>query len=144
MYEDFIVPCVKMKLITGSLSDILMQIFKHKIFNRRANSEDLSDSIWKKAVAEIDQGLFEANLGSGLYKKRIAKVGFGKRGGYRTLLAFKAEDRAFLMYGFPKNERDNIDFKEEEVYKKLAKYYLNLTPSQLNVLIKNGELIEVI
>lgn len=48
------------------------------------------------------------------------------------------------MYGFAKNERDNITPKEKEVYKKLAQYYLEATHAQLQLLIKNGELIEVI
>ena len=48
------------------------------------------------------------------------------------------------MYGFAKNERDNITSKEEMVYKKLAAYYLGTTELKLNSLIKSGELVEVI
>ena len=121
-----------------------MYIFKYQKFNRWCKSEKISDSVLKAAIAEIEQGLFEAHLGGGLYKKRIARLGQGKRSGYRTLLAFKANEKAFFMYGFSKNERDNIDVKEEEVYKKLAKYYLNLTELQLQNLVKNGELIGIL
>ena len=49
----------------------------------------------------------------------------------------------FFMYGFAKNERDNISAKEEIIYKKLAKYYFEITDSKLRDLIKNGELFEV-
>ena len=120
-----------------------MRILKYRTFHKWAKLEGLSDSSLKKAINEIDQGLFEANLGSGLYKKRVAKKGFGKSNGYRTILAFKQNDRAIFMYGFAKNERDNIDNKEEIIYKKLARYFLGITEITLDVLIKNGELFEV-
>jgi hypothetical protein len=120
-----------------------MRILKYKTFHKWAKSEGLNDSSLKSAIYEIEQGLFEANLGSGLYKKRVARKGFGKSSGYRTILAFKQKDRAIFMYGFAKNERDNISSKEEMVYKKLAGYYLGITEIQLNNLITKGELFEV-
>jgi len=49
-----------------------------------------------KAVHEIEKGLFETSLGSGLYKKRVAREGQGKSGDYRTLLAFLANEKAFI------------------------------------------------
>jgi hypothetical protein len=119
-----------------------MQILKHWIFHKWAKSEGLTDNTLKKAIDEIKQGLFEAHLGSGLYKKRVARQGSGKRSGYRTILAFKQYTRAIFMYGFAKNERD-ISSKEEILYKKLAAYYLEITETKLHDLIKNGELFEV-
>jgi hypothetical protein len=120
-----------------------MSIFKYKQFYSWAKSEELDDNALVIAVNEIEKGLFEANLGSGLYKKRIARKGKGKSGGYRTLLAFKQGDKAFFLYGFSKNERANISKKEEVVLKKLAGCYLRLTEVQLKKLIEDGELIEV-
>lgn len=40
-----------------------MRIFKNKAFNRWAKEIDLSDQELKTAVLEINQGLYEANLG---------------------------------------------------------------------------------
>ena len=120
-----------------------MRIFKYRSFRQWAKSEGLSDDSLKNAIDEMERGLFEANLGNGLYKKRVARKGQGKSGGYRTIIAFKKNDRAVFMYGYAKNERDNISDKEEIVYKKLAKYYLEITDNKLNLLIKNGELFEV-
>jgi hypothetical protein len=54
-------------------------------------------------------GLYDAELGGGLFKKRIARPGQGKRGGYRTLIASNKGDKWFFVFGFPKNERSNID-----------------------------------
>jgi hypothetical protein len=121
-----------------------MRIFKYRTFQQWAKSEKLADSSLKHAIKEIEQGLFDANLGGGLYKKRVAKKDQGKRSGYRTIIAFKQNDRAIFIYGFAKNERDNINHKEEISYKKLAKYFLELTDANLNMLIKNSVLTEVI
>lgn len=120
------------------------RIFKYKSFHQWGKAEGLEDRTLCDAVKEIDEGLFEANLGKGLYKKRIARKGKGKSGGYRTLIAFKTDDKAVFMYAFSKNERENITEKEKSVYKKLAGYYVSLTESQLLELLKMKELIEVI
>jgi len=120
-----------------------MRILKSRVFRQWAKSERLTDSPLRNAVDEMELGLFDANLGSGVYKKRVARKGQGKSSGYRTIIAFKKNDRTIFMYGYAKNDRDNISDKEETVYKKLAKYYLEMTDSKLNLLIKNGELFEV-
>lgn len=120
-----------------------MRVFKYRAFRQWAKFEKLNDSSLKNAVEEMDKGLFDANLGGGLYKKRVAKAGKGKRGGYRTILAFKQNDRAFFMYGFAKNERDNINIKEEMIYKRLAKFYLEMPDQKIGLLIEKGELYEV-
>ena len=48
----------------------------------------------------MNQGGYEANLGSNFYKKRISVGHKGKSGGVRTILAFKVNDKAFFMYAF--------------------------------------------
>lgn len=120
-----------------------MKVFKYRSFHQWAKAEGLDDKVLEKAIEEIERGLFEANLGGGLYKKRIARKGQGKRGSYRTLIAVKVGERAIFMYGFSKSARENITDKEKEIYKNIAKHYLNATTEQLNKLIKLGELIEV-
>ena len=104
----------------------------------KANNEYL-----KKVVDEIESGLHDGDLGSGLYKKRVPIPGKGKRGGYCTLLAFKKGERAFFLYGFAKNVRVNISAKEQDVYKDLAKALLGLDEKMLEGMIKIGSLLEV-
>ena len=122
---------------------IKMKIFKYRVFRKWAKKEGVSDSNLKKAIEDIGNGLFDANLGNGLYKQRVARKGWGKRGGYRTILAFKENDKSIFMYGYAKNDCANISDKEEAVYKKLARYYLEATDRQIENLIKIGELFEV-
>ena len=120
-----------------------MRLFKHRIFDQWAESNNITDNSLKKAIEEIQKGLYEANLGGGLYKKRIAMPGQGKRGSYRTILAFKKGDKAFFIYGFAKNDRDNIDQREQRIYRQLAKDLLNMDESAIKKMIKNGKLFEV-
>ena len=121
-----------------------MRVFKYKRFSQWAKKEGILDLALKLAVDELSQGLFEANLGGGLYKKRIARQGEGKRAGVRTLLAFKQHHRAIFVFGFAKNERSNIGDGEKEVFKRLAKTYLMITGKNLERLLQLGEIIEVI
>lgn len=120
-----------------------MRIFKNRYFHKWAKAEGLKDTVLRKAVDELEGGLETVSLGSGLYKKRVMRQGQGKRGAYRTLIAFRRGDRTFFVYGFTKNEQDNINTKELEIYKKLAKYYLGVDEVGLDKLLNNDELIEV-
>ena len=47
-----------------------MKIYKHHRFQEWVKSEKLTDSALRKAVDEIEKGLYDASLGSGLYKKK--------------------------------------------------------------------------
>lgn len=120
-----------------------MKIFKHRRFHQWSDSEKLKDETLKKAIDEIENGLHDGNLGSGLYKKRVSMDGKGKRGSYRTLIALKHEKNAFFVYGFAKNVQANIDANELSVYKNLAKALLNLDQKTLENLLKMGSIIEV-
>ena len=120
-----------------------MQIFKTRLFERWAKTESISDQALIKAAAELNEGLVDAALGGNVYKKRVAKPGQGKSGGYRTILAFKIKDKAFFMYGFAKNQRANISAKELVALKRLASELLSYSVAKLKKTIENGELIEV-
>lgn len=76
-------------------------------------------------------------------KKRVAINGKGKRSGARTLIATNLKERWVFLYGFEKNERDNITLNELTALWALAKTYLELDANQLNVAINSGELVEV-
>ncbi len=114
-----------------------MRTFKTKPFHRWAFKEGISDGVLLSALREIIQGLVDANLGGNVYKKRIKMPGRGKRGGARTLLAYKAKDKAFFIYGYAKNERENIGHKE------LAAELLGYSDAQITNVIASGEFIEI-
>jgi len=119
-------------------------LYKTRHFARWAQKTGLNDLLLKAAVSEIQRGLLEADLGGGIVKKRIALPGRGKRGSTRTLLATNREDRWFFVFGFEKNERENISENELETLKKLAKDLLGLTATQITVAIREGSLVELV
>ena len=71
-----------------------MRAFKTKAFARWAAGEGLGDEALAVAAAEMERGLIDARLGGQVVKKRVALAGRGKRGGARTLVAFRAAERA--------------------------------------------------
>jgi len=120
-----------------------MAVYKTRWFDRWARREGLAASNLCAAVHEMTRGLIDADLGGGLVKKRIGRPGQGKSGGYRTLVATNKGSRWVFVFGFPKNERGNIDKDETEALKKLAAHLLSLTPQAVGKAERAGELIEV-
>ena len=120
-----------------------MAIYKTRWFDRWARKEGLAAPSLCAAVREMANGLFDADLGSGLFKKRIGRPGQGKSGGYRTLVATNKGNRWVFVYGFPKSERANIDKDEAQALKKLATHLLSLTAQAVTRATEAGELIEV-
>lgn len=92
----------------------------------------------------MTNALYDADLGGNLFKKRIARPGQGKSGGFRTLVATNKGNRWVFVFGFPKNARSNIDKDEEEALKKLAAHLLSLTAEALGEAQRAGELMEVV
>jgi len=65
------------------------------------------------------------------------------RGGYRSLLAYKKDERAVFLYAFAKNEKDNLDKSELSALKKLALDLISLDAEELKRQIKLGNLVEL-
>ena len=120
-----------------------MAVYQTRWFARWARKEGLTTPSLCAAVREMTAGLYDADLGGGLLKKRLARPGQGKRGGVRTLVATNKETRWIFVFGFPKNERSNIDKGEEAALKKLAEQLLSLTAQALGQAQRDGELREV-
>jgi len=110
-------------------------------FSRRGVG--LDDHALAIAVAEMERGSIDARLGGEVVKKRVALSGRGKRGGVRTLVAFRQEEKALFIFGFAKNERANISSDELKALKFLAKELLNYSAMSLTKALQTGELIEI-
>lgn len=120
-----------------------MTVYKTRWFSRWAHKQKLDNRSICAAVMEMSSGLYDADLGGGLVKKRVARSGQGKSGGFRTLIATNKEDRWVFVYGFAKSERSNIDKDEAEALKKLAGSLLSLTQKEIEQAKDNNELMEV-
>ena len=78
-----------------------------------------------------------------VYKKRVALPGRGKSGSTRTLIATNREDRWIFMYGFEKNERENITQAELAYLQGIAQIFLTYSSDELQLAIAKGEFLEV-
>jgi hypothetical protein len=119
------------------------QILKIHTFERWQKKMALTDSALRQAVQEMRLGLIDADLGGGLVKKRVPRPGAGKRGGYRTLLATNQYDRWIFVYGFAKNEKDNIEPQELKALKLQAKHLLALSTEATRIALRAGEMKEI-
>ncbi|MAZ40087.1 MAG: hypothetical protein CMF49_08190 [Legionellales bacterium] len=120
-----------------------MKVLKTKVFAKWAKKNKVSDTMLSDSVDEIIAGNYEANLGGGIIKKRVANKGRGKRGSARTIVALKRGTNCFFIYGFEKNAKSNISDAEEKALKIMAKSLFEYTDKELLNFIKQGKLIEV-
>jgi hypothetical protein len=121
-----------------------VRIFRSKWFSRFAKKEGITDGELRNIVNDLEKGLWDADLGGGVYKKRLARSGAGKSGGYRTIVFFKSEFRSFFVYGFAKSDRDNIDEDELQDLKHTAKIDFALTKKEIEKRLKKGLLTEIV
>jgi len=68
----------------------IMKVWKTKAFARWARKEGLDDDDLLQAADEIASCRFEGNLGGDVVKKRVARAGGAKRGGFRTIVAYRS------------------------------------------------------
>lgn len=122
---------------------LLKRVFKTKTFGRWAKKR-ISDAALCQAAAEIEAGYFEADLGGGLCKKRIATRGHGKSGSTRTLVAKKNALAIVFLVGREKSAPGSDFSEEEEVAAKfLANLFEKADATKLNQLAHAGSLIEI-
>ena len=120
-----------------------MRIFKTRMVAKFAKSEHISDSSLAKSIDDAEDGLVEAELGGGLIKQRIARKGQGKSGGFRMVIAYRIGDLAVFLYGFAKNQRDNIDPDELETLRDTAADWFAATDDQIAAALESGILQKV-
>jgi hypothetical protein len=118
-------------------------VFKNAWFQRFARKQRIPDKALMDAIERAEKGQINADLGGGVLKQRVARKGQGKTGGFRTIILYRAAERAFFVYAFAKSDRDNIDDNEEAQFKRAATHVLELTDEQLAELIGKGQFSEV-
>jgi len=120
-----------------------VRVYRLKAFARFQRRERIADKALAKAVKYAEQGLIDADLGGGLIKQRVARLGQGKSGGYRTVIAYRRGDRAVFLFGFAKNERANLDDRELADWQRVGRSYLGLDDHALEAAVAAGILMEV-
>lgn len=120
-----------------------MRVFKTAWFTRFARSESIDDERLADAIARAEKGLIDADLGGGLIKQRVARQGKGRSGGFRTLIAYRKDERALFLFGFAKNERDNISDAQLADLKAVARDMLTQDDDSLDEAMAAGALKEI-
>lgn len=115
-----------------------MNAFESRWFKRWSKKNGLKKVDLLDALKRTINGSGVVNLGGNIYKIRVAKNGQGRSGGFRTILIFKKGKRSLFIYGFEKNDQDNIDKGTLADYKKFAVTFLNYTDDDINRLVNNG------
>lgn len=119
------------------------RVFKLKTFARWARKL-LSDEQLCTAAREIQRGEYEADLGAGLCKKRIAVPGQGKSGATRTLVAKEGVHGIFFIAGRQKSD-PGADFSDASVAQAqvIAQALQKTSAKKLDALIEDGVLKEI-
>lgn len=120
-----------------------MATYKTKEFARFARKAGLAAHALIDAAEAVANGRWDADLGGGVYKQRIARSGSGKSGGFRTIVVFRMRRHSFFVHGFAKNDKANVSAAELRALKRLATTLLELDAKALGTATSAGELIEV-
>lgn len=120
-----------------------MRVFKTRWFARFSRSEGIADRSLREAIERAERGLIDADLGGGLIKQRVARMGQGRSGGYRIIIAYHIRNRAVLLYGFAKKERENIDSDELISWRRVADYWNSANAERISEGLGDGAILEV-
>ena len=119
------------------------RVFKTRYFNRWMEKTELTDALLLNAIEEMERGLIDADLGGGVFKKRVALPNRGKSGSVRTVIATNKNERWFFMLGFEKNQQENIGVKEFRFLKDFAADLLTISEPRLLNALKSKDLLEI-
>jgi hypothetical protein len=121
-----------------------MNVYVTKEFTRFARKAGLANAKLLEAAWDVAAGHYDADLGGGVFKQRIAREGGGKSGGFRAIILFRVGRHSFFAHGFAKNEKANASVKELGALRQLADVLLGFSGKQLKAAMIAGELVEVV
>ena len=110
--------------------------------------ERLPDAALCKPAREVVTGTLgagEADLGGGLFKKRLARPGGGKSGGFRAIVAYRSPrtDRVLVTYAFAKNAASTLTPQGHEALSKVAQAFMAANDEQVTELVASRDVSEV-
>ena len=120
-------------------SSYMLRVFASKPFMRFARRFGIGDAeLWETVNQDYD-----ADLGRGVFKFRLAREGQGSSGGARALVAMKVGQRIVLMFGFEKKDMSNIKSDELREYRKAAQIYLGYSEEEMTAIVREKSLTEI-
>lgn len=120
-----------------------MSVYVTKEFARFARKAGLAGAKLLQAAQDVAAGHYDADLGGGVFKQRVAREGGGKSGGFRTIILFRVGSHSFFAHGFAKSDKANVSAKELKALKRLANVLLGFSEEQIGAAQAAGELTKV-
>lgn len=125
-----------------------MRVFLVPQAARLVRKERLPEAVLCRTAHEVLAGTLgagEADLGGGLFKKRVARTGGGKRAGYRMIVGYhpSGAQRVLFTYAFAKSAASTLTPQGHEALAKVAQVFLGANDEQVATLIASGDVIEV-
>jgi hypothetical protein len=120
-----------------------VRVFKTKWFTRYARRERISNHSLGEAVKRAERGIVDADLGGEVIKQRVPRAGQGRSSGYRLLVAYRSGERAVFLYGYAKNERENIEDDELATLRDIAAGWLEADAKGLERALDMGFIQEI-
>jgi len=120
-----------------------MRTFKTSWFAHFAKREQIGDDKLLEIVTELESRQFEADLGGGVIKKRLARPGQGRSGGFRLIICFRRELRTFFIYAYAKSGQSDIGPNDLKTFRAAAKRLFALTEQELDQAVTTGRLLEL-
>jgi hypothetical protein len=121
----------------------VLRIFKTKGLMRFARCERIADASLREAIERAERGIIDADLGGGLIKQRVVRPGEGRSGGYRVIVVYRAQGRAVFLYGFAKNDLDNIGSDQLQTFRTIGANWLAVSTETITQAMDHGELQEI-
>jgi hypothetical protein len=119
-----------------------VRLFKTRTLAKFARQNGIRDASLVAAIENAMRGLVDADLGGHIVKQRVARPGQGKRGGFRMLIGLRP-DLAIFLFGFAKNERENIDDDQLKDLREIAASWFAADEKTIAQALKAGSLLEV-
>jgi hypothetical protein len=125
-----------------------VRVFAVPQVTRLLRKERLPDAALCAVAREVVEGRLgagEADLGDGLWKKRLARPGSGKSGGYRAVVAYRRprSDRVLFAFLFAKSAASTLTPAGHEALARTAAAFIGATEAQLEALLEAEDVREV-
>ena len=126
----------------------MVRVFAVPQVMRLLRKERLPDAALCAVAREVVAGRLgagEADLGDGLWKKRLARPGGGKSGGYRAVVAYRRpkNDRVLFAFLFAKSSASTLAPAGREALARVAANFAGATDEQVGALLDAGDMREV-
>lgn len=120
-----------------------MKILSTKWFKKWSKKANLTNQDLLEAIKNLEGGLSTANLGNHLFKIRVKREHGGKSSGFRTIVVYQENNKAIFLYGFRKNEKENIGKSDLQYFKKFGDDLLALNKNQIQQFVEQKILFDI-